>query len=73
LVVVWDKMGFLELVLIGLVSVEGCLLVVVVGEFGFFGGSIGVVIGEWVAWVIECVIECWLLVLVLFVFGGIWM
>src|SRR4051794_31767232 len=65
-----ERTGLSEAVLTGLVSVEGHPLVVVAGEFGFLGGSIGVATGERVARAIERAIERRLPVLALPASGG---
>jgi acetyl-CoA carboxylase carboxyl transferase subunit beta len=65
-----EKTGRSEAVLTGLVSVEGRPLVVIAGEFGFLGGSIGVATGERVARAIERAIERRLPVLALPASGG---
>jgi acetyl-CoA carboxylase carboxyl transferase subunit beta len=65
-----EKTGLSEAVLTGLVRVEGRPLVVVAGEFGFLGGSIGVATGERVARAIERAIARRLPVLALPASGG---
>src|SRR4051795_6044642 len=65
-----ERPGLSEAVLTGLVRVEGRPLVVIAGEFGFLGGSIGVATGERVARAIERAIERRLPVLALPASGG---
>src|SRR3954451_15606618 len=65
-----EKTGLSESVLTGLIEVDGRRLVVVAGEFGFLGGSIGVATGERVARAIERAIERRLPVLALPASGG---
>src|SRR3954447_9172002 len=65
-----ERTGLSEAVLTGLVRVEGRPLVVIAGEFGFLGGSIGVATGERIARAIERAIERRLPVLALPASGG---
>ncbi len=65
-----ERTGLGEAVLTGLVHVHGRPLVVIAGEFGFLGGSIGVATGERVARAIERAIERRLPVLALPASGG---
>jgi acyl-CoA carboxylase subunit beta len=65
-----ERTGLSEAVLTGLARVDGRPLVVVAGEFGFLGGSIGVATGERVARAIERAIEGRLPVLALPASGG---
>jgi acyl-CoA carboxylase subunit beta len=64
------RTGLSESVLTGLIEVEGRRVVVVAGEFGFLGGSIGVATGERVARALERAIEQRLPVLALPASGG---
>jgi acyl-CoA carboxylase subunit beta len=65
-----ERTGQTEAVLTGLVHVDGRPLVVIAGEFGFLGGSIGVATGERAARAIERAIERRLPVLALTASGG---
>jgi acyl-CoA carboxylase subunit beta len=64
------RTGLSEAVLTGLIAVEGRPVVIVAGEFGFMGGSIGIATGERVARAIERAIERRLPVLALPASGG---
>jgi acetyl-CoA carboxylase carboxyl transferase subunit beta len=65
-----ERTGLREAVLTGLAEVHGRPLVVIAGEFGFLGGSIGVATGERVARAIERAIERRFPVLALPASGG---
>jgi acyl-CoA carboxylase subunit beta len=65
-----ERTGLGESVLTGLVHLHGRRLVVIAGEFGFLGGSIGVATGERVARAMERAIERRLPVLALPASGG---
>jgi acetyl-CoA carboxylase carboxyl transferase subunit beta len=65
-----ERTGLSEAVLTGVMAVDGRPIVVVAGEFGFLGGSIGVATGERVARAIERAIERRLPVLALPASGG---
>ena len=65
-----ERTGLGEAVLTGLVHVHGRPLVVIAGEFGFLGGSIGVATGERVARAFERAVERRLPVLALPASGG---
>jgi acetyl-CoA carboxylase carboxyl transferase subunit beta len=65
-----ERTGLSEAVLTGLIAVEGRPVVVVAGEFGFLGGSIGTATGERVARAIERAIDRRLPVLALPASGG---
>lgn len=64
------RVGLPEAVLTGRVTVAGHPLVVVAGEFGFLGGSIGTATGERVTRAIERALESRLPVLILPASGG---
>ena len=65
-----ERTGLGEAVLTGLVHVHGRPLVVIAGEFGFLGGSIGVATGERVARALEGAVERRLPVLAMPASGG---
>jgi acetyl-CoA carboxylase carboxyl transferase subunit beta len=65
-----ERTGLGEAVLTGLVHVRGRPLVVIAGEFGFLGGSVGVATGERVARALERAVEQRLPVLALPASGG---
>src|SRR4051794_2635224 len=65
-----ERTGLGESVLTGLVHVHGRRLVVIAGEFGFLGGSIGTATGERVARALERAVERRLPVLALPASGG---
>src|SRR5919197_3812527 len=65
-----ERTGQSEAVVTGVIRVEGSGLVVVAGEFGFLGGSIGVATGERAARAIERARERRLPVLILPASGG---
>ena len=64
------RTGLSEAVLTGAIAVDGRKVVVIAGEFGFLGGSVGVATGERVARAIERAIEQRLPVLALSASGG---
>jgi len=64
------RTGLRESVLTGGVTIAGRRVVVVAGEFGFFGGSIGTATGERVALAIDCACESRVPVLILPASGG---
>jgi acetyl-CoA carboxylase carboxyl transferase beta subunit len=65
-----ERTGLSEAVLTGLIAVEGRPVVVVAGEFGFLGGSIGIATGERVARAFERATERRLPLLALPASGG---